>query len=280
VLVAGGSSGTGYLSSVDEYDPSSGTWSAAASLAAARGLHTATLLADGRVLVAGGVGAGSVYIASAELYDPAHGAWSSAGGLTDARGYDTATLLGSGNVLVAGGWNGSSSLASTERFDPGYDATAPRVTGASPGAAPVGKRVTITGTHLAGTLATWFGGVPSAPTGGSGTLVTTKVPNGALTGELVVLTPSGLRWAPSPFRVKPHIGSFGPASGPPGTKVTLMGTAFTGATKVQFNGKSVPFSVNSYTKIVATVLVGTTTGRIRVATPGGKGKSKTDFTVT
>ena len=62
--------------------------------------------------------------------------------------------------------------------------------------------------------------------------------------------------------------------------MTITGTAFTGATKVQFNGKTVAFIVNSYTKITATIPVGTTSGRITITTPGGKGKSKTDFTVT
>src|SRR6266705_345561 len=53
-------------------DPS---WTATGSLTTARGLHTATLLPNGKVLVAGGVN-GSVLLASAELYDPASGTWS------------------------------------------------------------------------------------------------------------------------------------------------------------------------------------------------------------
>jgi hypothetical protein len=77
--------------------------------------HTATLLPDGRVLVAGGN-----YIDStkAELYDPATGTWTFTGSLETARQFHTATLLGNGKVLVAGGYDGSTALASAELYDP------------------------------------------------------------------------------------------------------------------------------------------------------------------
>src|SRR5262249_53071696 len=57
VLVAGGQNGTGFFSSAELYDPAgnggAGAWTATASLAIARDLHTATLLPSGKVLVAG-----------------------------------------------------------------------------------------------------------------------------------------------------------------------------------------------------------------------------------
>src|SRR5689334_11643462 len=55
-----------------------GSWSTTGSMAVNRGDHTATLLADGRVLVVGGIQAIRP-LASAELYDPSTRAWSSAG---------------------------------------------------------------------------------------------------------------------------------------------------------------------------------------------------------
>ena len=70
------------------------------NLATARWFHTATLLPDGKVLVAGGSG-GSFFLASAELYDPASGSWSATGNLVTARFGHTATLLPNGKVLVA-----------------------------------------------------------------------------------------------------------------------------------------------------------------------------------
>lgn len=81
--------------------------------------HTATLLNDGRVLVAGGHGEG--LNASAELYDPATGTFRETGSLSTARYKHTAGLLPDGRVLIAGGsderdWNGN--LNSAEIYDP------------------------------------------------------------------------------------------------------------------------------------------------------------------
>ena len=78
--------------------------------------HTATLLPNGKVLVAGGYNSG--YLTSAELYDPASGSWSATGSLNTARQAHTATLLPNGKVLVAGGDNGSGYLTSAELYDP------------------------------------------------------------------------------------------------------------------------------------------------------------------
>ena len=61
--------GLATLASAELYDPKSGTFSLTGSMAAVRGSHTATLIADGRVLIAGGSD-GSAALASAELYQP------------------------------------------------------------------------------------------------------------------------------------------------------------------------------------------------------------------
>jgi N-acetylneuraminic acid mutarotase len=118
VLVAGGLSsfaGDGYLASVERYDPGSGTWTATGDLIEARGWHTATLLSDGRVLVAGGLSSSTDYapLASAELYDPGSGTWTATGSMIDAREDSTATLLPDGRVLVVG-----SHLTAAELYDP------------------------------------------------------------------------------------------------------------------------------------------------------------------
>jgi hypothetical protein len=101
------------------YDPATGTWSAGGSLNTARANHTATLLSDGNVLVAGGADANGV-IASAEIYDPASKIWSVTGSLNMGRQTHTSTLLPSGMVLVAGGADTNfGSINSAEVYDSG-----------------------------------------------------------------------------------------------------------------------------------------------------------------
>ena len=120
VLVTGGFGDGGFsdvLASAELCDAASGSWTATASLATARQVHTATLLPNGRVLVAGGFGSDNSSMASAELYDAASGSWTATGSLAGARGNHTATLLPNGQVLVAGGDDSSSdALASAELY--------------------------------------------------------------------------------------------------------------------------------------------------------------------
>src|SRR5262245_60198159 len=78
-------------------------WRSAGRLSAERYAHTATLLQNGMVLVAGGFDRHGGAVASAEVYDPASKTWTATGSLNTARAYHTATLLQDGMVLVAGG---------------------------------------------------------------------------------------------------------------------------------------------------------------------------------
>jgi hypothetical protein len=107
VLITGGSADA----KAELYDPGTGTWADTGTMSVARWRPTATLLDDGRVLVAGGDGNVG---ATAELYDPVTGLWAPTGSMTVLRGGHTATLLKTGKVLVAGGTN----LNITEVYDP------------------------------------------------------------------------------------------------------------------------------------------------------------------
>jgi len=77
----------------------------------ARADHTATLLGNGKVLLAGGGDA------SSELYDPTAGRFAATGSMTAKRYFHTATLLLSGKVLIAGGtYDGNTAFASAELY--------------------------------------------------------------------------------------------------------------------------------------------------------------------
>jgi hypothetical protein len=80
-----------------------GAFAKTGSMTTARYTLSATLLNDGRVLVAGGFGPGFDAQASAELYDPASGTFSATGSMTAARARHRAVLLPDGRVLIAGG---------------------------------------------------------------------------------------------------------------------------------------------------------------------------------
>jgi Galactose oxidase, central domain len=96
-----------------------GKFVATGSMATARGVHTATLLNDGKVLIVGGEqDAATVFLASAELYDPTTGTFGPTGNLNSARWGHTATLLTNGKVLIAGGHNLTGDLSAAELYDP------------------------------------------------------------------------------------------------------------------------------------------------------------------
>jgi N-acetylneuraminic acid mutarotase len=133
VLVTGGSDGDGdggQLRSTELYDAAADAWTRARPLTTARTSHRAELLADGSVLVAGGIDR-----TSTEIYDPAEirsGSWATAPSLKTPREGSSATLLRSGKVLVAGGRGKTGldpdgnpileALAATEIYDPATDA--------------------------------------------------------------------------------------------------------------------------------------------------------------
>ena len=126
VLITGGASfgaTSTVLASAELYNSNAGTFSATGNLQTLRAWHTATLLNDGRVLVAGGCSiALAGPLASAELFDPSGATSTATGSMNTARCGHTATLLANGKVLVTGGTDSTgTALASAELFDPTTD---------------------------------------------------------------------------------------------------------------------------------------------------------------
>lgn len=116
------------LASAEIFNPATNQFRPTGSMSVPRAYHTATLMGDGKVLLAGGQErAGCVWLGSAELYDPATGNFTPAGNMNATRGFHTATLLPDGSVLMAGGYASSDCtvLASTEIYNPATNSFLP-----------------------------------------------------------------------------------------------------------------------------------------------------------
>ena len=124
VLVAGGVKFTAYGPFVVPsrlYNPTNDTWSYAGVSDGGRYYHTATLLANGKVLIVGGIvmtSFGLLLGKSAVLYNPVTDTSVFTGSLSTERTYHTATVLPNGKVLVAGGWGTNGALTSAELYNP------------------------------------------------------------------------------------------------------------------------------------------------------------------
>jgi hypothetical protein len=122
VLITGGTTGVNGISitiaTAELFDPATRTFAPGGSMTEARVDHTATLLENGQVLIAGGVGnvIGGL-LSPAELYTPATGTFTSTGSMNTPRTGQTATLMNNGTVLVAGGNPNGGALASAELYE-------------------------------------------------------------------------------------------------------------------------------------------------------------------
>jgi len=124
VLVVGGLAGSDFSISTNSgaeiFDPKTSKFTNAGPMAVNRRAHTATLLADGRVLIAGGetgspATVGFPVLNTAEIFDPVTGEFSQTGPMSVQRNRFYAVMLSNGKVLVGGGFTPG---ASAELFDP------------------------------------------------------------------------------------------------------------------------------------------------------------------
>ena len=224
----------------------------------------------------------------------ASGKYSATAGYDECTGVGTPDLKVLLNTLVA---NGTTATVQ------------PTITGISPTSGTVGTTVTITGTNFTNAQTVGFFSQPGNDGGttftvNSSTQITVVVPAAAQTGPITVTTSgatvSSGTFTFTPSSTAPTITSFTPTSGTPGyitydangngtvhngTKVTITGTNFTGATEVTFDGVATddyatPFTVVSATSITTYVAVDAITGPLTVTTAKGKAVSAGTFTAS
>ena len=108
----------GVVAASRQSNPSAGSVIAGPHMLEPRSGHTATLLPDGKILIAGGMRRNQDFYRSAEIFDPASGKFSQTAEMHEPRVGHIAVLLKSGKVLIAGGWVGRGCTDSAEMYDP------------------------------------------------------------------------------------------------------------------------------------------------------------------
>ncbi len=161
----------------------------------------------------------------------------------------------------------------------------PAITNLSPNSGLIGAAVTITGTNFGttqGTSTVKFNGTTATATAWNATSISTTVPAGATTGNVVV-TVSGVASAGVIFTITPTISSVSPTSGAVGTSVTISGTNFQasqGSSMVTFNGTLATPTSWGATSISVPVPAGASTGNVVVTIGGVAASNGVPFAVT
>jgi hypothetical protein len=159
VVVAGGvdvigSSGAA-VDTIETYDPRSRSFTTSGRLLTARSKHTASLLADGTVLFAGGLDSSGNPLASAEVFDPTTGLSRGTGALPEPRSSASAVGLDDGRVLIVGGYGANEMAWNAVVYDPAVGQFQPAPTDMGAGLVTAIKlndgRVLVAGGLLSGT---------------------------------------------------------------------------------------------------------------------------------
>ena len=116
MAIGGYTSGASTINSVEIYNPSTGLWTVANSLNAARGNPSTSVLPNGTLLVCGGDD-GSTFLNSAEIYNSGTGNWTLTNSLAVGRSGATATMMPNGRTLIVGGNTTSGVTAAVEMYD-------------------------------------------------------------------------------------------------------------------------------------------------------------------
>jgi hypothetical protein len=153
------------------------------------------------------------------------------------------------------------------------------VAGFAPGSGPPGAQVALNGTGFDAATSVTLALVKATFTVESPTRMRVTVPATGVSGKWRVTTPAGTATSGANFTVSPSVTGFTPGRGLPGTRVSIAGTGFTGATQVSLALVPATFVVDSPTRITAFVPSGSQSGRWRVTTSAGTATSGGIFTV-
>jgi len=169
----------------------------------------------------------------------------------------------------------------------GKDQAVPvQIEGIAPTQGQVGDELRITGTGFAAATAVQFGGVRATPTVVSDTELVVNVPEGAATGPISVVTPTGMAASTAPFIPgvvevsQPRIDRIEPLTGAVGDPVTITGRGLDNVTDVQFSGVTTPVISKSDTEIRVAVPADAPNGPITVVVGDRTLTGERDFTVT
>jgi len=156
-----------------------------------------------------------------------------------------------------------------------------RITGFSPVSGTPGTTITVTGVNFLGLTLLELNGQAVTPANVSNTSLQFTVPAGALSGPITAATPANPFTTSSNFAILPTITGFVPASGPPGTLVTIQGSNFTDGTStptVRIGGQLAAVQGGySADQVVAAVPAAAATGPVSVASGFGTATSSALF---
>ena len=165
----------------------------------------------------------------------------------------------------------------------------PYIDSFSPASGPVGTVVTILGTGFTGLNAAWVGDAHDGLIQViSDNEVQVAIPADATTGAIGILNSVNASFTPYSFVVtapvqypQPYIDSFSPASGAPGTVVTILGSGFTGSNAAWVgNAHDALVQVISDSEVQVTIPVDATSGAIGILNPSNASFTPYSFTVT
>ena len=211
-------------------------------------------------------------------------AWNFGSSLGGGPGAQYNQVINGNNYYLQQEWSNDGSTCLLRYGSSG--GSAPTVTSFSPTSGAVGTSVTINGTNFTGVTAVKFNTTSATTyTVNSATKITATVPTGASTGPISVSNGNGTGTSSSSFSVTgggggsaPTITSFSPTFGFTGTRVTINGSNFTGATSVKLGTVSASFTITSATRISATVpAMSRGAYKWSVTTPGGTATSTGSF---